>query len=241
MQDAQIHVLPSIDAVVSDLAKWVIEMGNNAISEHGRFRIALSGGSTPKALYALLAQEPLQHEIDWARTEVFFGDERDVPPTHPDSNYRMADEALLSRLNPPPLTVHRWYTEYTPDAALADYRSHLTENGTLPYPPSLDLILLGLGPEGHTASLFPHQPVLDAQDIVSHVFVPTHQSWRYTVTLPLINQSHHIAFLATGDSKREIVSQILREHVDVPASRVRPTKGDVHWFLDKKSARALTT
>lgn len=240
MPEAQFHVLSTTDAVVADLAQWLMEIASHSIAEQGRFRLALSGGSTPKALFTLLAQESLQQQMDWSHTELYFGDERDVPPTHYDSNYRMANEALFSRLQHPPLAIHRWYTEYTPEEALADYRSHLTDHGTLPYPPSLDLILLGLGPEGHTASLFPDQPVVHAQDIVAHIFVPTHQSWRYTFTLPLINQAHHIAFLVTGDGKRDIVSKIFRENLIVPATLVRPVRGDVHWFLDEESASDLS-
>ncbi|HBQ95756.1 MAG: 6-phosphogluconolactonase [Firmicutes bacterium] len=241
MPDNEIHISSSVDAVVADLAGWIVDIAGQASVDRGKFRIALSGGSTPKALYSLLAKEPFQDQIDWSRTEIFFGDERDVPPTHPDSNYHMANETLFSRLRRPPLAVHRWYTEYSPELALADYRSHLTENGTQSYPPSLDLILLGLGPEGHTASLFPDQPVLNSPDLVAHVFVPSHQSWRYTFTLPLINQARHIAFLVTGETKRDIVSHIFLHHLDVPAARVRPVAGDTHWFLDEQSAANIST
>lgn len=147
---------------------------------------------------------------------------------------------LLARLKTPPWAIHRWYTEYSPPLALADYRAHLTANGTASYPPSLDVILLGLGPEGHTASLFPDQPVLQSHDIVAHVFVPSHHSWRYTFTLPLINHAHQIAFLVTGESKQAIISELFLEHCDVPAARVNPVHGELHWFLDKASAKAIS-
>ncbi|WP_051351063.1 6-phosphogluconolactonase [Sulfobacillus thermosulfidooxidans] len=240
MPRGHIHISSSLEDVVDNLTHWLIEEAHNAIQDHGRFRLALSGGSTPKALYSYLAQEPYQSQIDWSRTEIFFSDERDVPPTHPDSNYQMANKALLARLKTQPWAIHRWYTEYSPPLALADYRAHLTANGTASYPPSLDVILLGLGPEGHTASLFPDQPVLQSHDIVAHVFVPSHHSWRYTFTLPLINHAHQIAFLVTGESKQAIISELFLEHCDVPAARVNPVRGELHWFLDKASAKAIS-
>lgn len=241
MPNTHTHVSSTVHDVILDLAQWFTEISHVAIQDHGHFRVALSGGSTPKAFYSYLGQEPNQNLIDWSRTEIFFGDERDVPPTHPDNNFKMANKALLSRLKTPPLAIYRWHTEYAPSMALADYRSRLTEGGTTVYPPQLDLILLGLGPEGHTASLFPEQPVLDSQDIVAHVFVPSHTSWRYTFTLPLINHARHVAFLVTGESKRDIISQIFIHHDDVPATRVQPVSGETHWFLDKASAQDIVS
>ncbi len=241
MPDPIVYAAPSPSDTVAALAQWLSSQAQEAISDHGVFLLALSGGSTPRQLYSYLAQPRLQKEWDWSRTEIFFSDERDVPPTHPDSNFKMASESLLTHLDPPPQAVHRWQTEYAPALALADYRHQLTMGNTISLPPSLDVVLLGLGPEGHTASLFPGQPVLGSDDIVSHVYVPTHQSWRYTFTLPLLNNSRRVAFLVTGSGKSEIISQIFNSHLHVPASLIQPNRGQVHWFLDSASAAQLNS
>ncbi|AUW94092.1 MAG: 6-phosphogluconolactonase [Sulfobacillus thermotolerans] len=239
MSDPILHVGPTTPDTIHDLAQWLCQEAELAIRDRGRFLLALSGGSTPRQLYTLLAEPSWQQRLDWAHTLVFFSDERDVPPTHPDSNFKMASDALLSHLNPVPQAIYRWHTEYSPAMALADYRHHLTLDNTLPVPPTLDVVLLGVGPEGHTASLFPDRPVLDSEDIVSHTYVPTHNSWRYTFTLPLLNASRHIAFLVTGSEKQEIIDQIFTHQAPVPASMIHPVPGDVHWFLDSASAQRL--
>ncbi len=237
MSYPQLIIEPTTEDVVVAMANWLSARAQEAISDHGVFLLALSGGSTPRQLYAYLSEH--QALIDWSRTAVFFSDERDVPPTHPESNFGMANNAMIKHLTPPPQAVHRWHTEYEPSMALADYRAALTQNSMVLSPPVLDVILLGLGPEGHTASLFPDQPVLAETDIVAHVYVPTHSSWRYSFTLPLINHSKHTAFLVTGPSKQDILYQILAEHEAVPAARISPRDGEVHWFLDQQSAQKL--
>ncbi len=231
---AILHVQPAPSEEVAELADLLITWATDAIQVRGRFTWALSGGSTPQQLYDLLGEEPWLSRFPWASTDLYWGDERDVPPTHSDSNFGAANRILLRRLPKPPHAVHRWITEYQPAAALADYRTKLyacLQNGL----PQLDLVLLGIGPEGHTASLFPDAPALDSQDWVAHVWVDVHRSWRYTMTLPTINHARHVALLVTGQDKRAVVDTIRRSPPSAhwPATLVRPTDGELHWFLDE--------
>ena len=231
---AILHVQPAPSEVVAELADVLVTWATEAIQARGRFTWALSGGSTPQRLYALLHEEPWLSRFPWASTDLYWDDERDVPPTHGDSNFGAANRILLRHLPKPPHAIHRWITEYQPPAALADYRTKLypwLQDGL----PQLDLVLLGIGPEGHTASLFPESPALDSRDWVAHVWVKIHRSWRFTMTLPVINHARHVAFLVTGKDKRAIVQTIRQSPPNVhwPASLVQPTGGSLHWFLDE--------
>lgn len=237
-----IHQHATSTAVVEQLAAWIVEQAHQAIAQRGYFRWAISGGSTPRQLYSLMSSEPWQQKLPWNRTALFFGDERDVPPTHLHSNYRMVNRALLSSLLMPVWVMGRWRTEASPVEALA-----LMENQLQQYlpripgqAPQFDVVLLGLGTEGHTASLFPESPVLASERWVEHVFVPSQTMWRYTLTLNTINQARHCAFLVTGSSKAGIVRDIIdRTTPNLPASLVEPRDGQVHWFLDDASAAYL--
>lgn len=237
-----IHQHVTSTVVVEELAGWIVEQANEAIAQRGYFRWALSGGGTPQQLYSLMSQDTWQRKLPWNRTALFFGDERDVPPTHLQSNYRMVNHALLSSLHTPVWVIGRWHTEASPGEALA-----LMENQLQKYlprvpgqAPQFDVVLLGLGTEGHTASLFPESPVLASERWVEHVFVPSQDMWRYTLTLNTINQARHCAFLVTGSSKAEIVRDIMsRQSPNLPASLVEPRDGQVHWFIDDASAALL--
>lgn len=232
---AELHVHASKPEVVEAFTRWVEQIAAESIVARGRFRWALSGGSTPARLFDGLAGATHQSEFPWSQTDLFWGDERDVHPTHLDSNYGMTRERLLMHLNPPPHGVFRWVTEYGPVQALADYRGKLSRCPIHKTLPNLDLVMLGLGPEGHTASLFPESPVLEVEDWVAHVYVPSHQTWRYTLTLPVINHARHVAFLVTGEEKRAIVRRVLGSNAtrELPASLVQPVHGPAHWFLDR--------
>jgi 6-phosphogluconolactonase len=233
---ATLHIQPDADLVVAEFAEWVAEQADESIARRGRFHWALSGGSTPQRLFSLLATPPWQERFPWPDTVLYWGDERDVPPTHPDSNFGVADSLLLRRLIDPPYGVLRWVTEYAPAQALADYRAKLQPLAESSQAPEFDVVLLGLGPEGHTASLFPHSPVLGRQDWVAHVWVPEHRSWRYTLSLDVINQAKAVAFLVTGREKREILAEIrsASPSADLPASLVQPkSPDDLHWFVDR--------
>jgi 6-phosphogluconolactonase len=220
-----------------------VRAGTAAIAERGRFAVALSGGSTPKSLYSLLAAE--HRDFDWKRTFLFFGDERHVPPDHPDSNYRMVNESLLSHIQIPDENVFRVKAE-NPDAASA---AHEYENQLLqffqPKPgeiPRFDLILLGMGPDGHTASLFPGSEGLKEQSRwVMANWVEKFKTSRISFSFPVLNNAAAVIFLATGPDKADIVRQVLEGKNDpaYPAQQVLPANGRLLWLLDKAAAAQL--
>ncbi|HSE19961.1 MAG TPA: 6-phosphogluconolactonase [Pyrinomonadaceae bacterium] len=198
--------------------------------------VALSGGSTPKAMFELLATET---RVSWADIHFFWSDERHVPPDHPESNYRMANEALLSHVHG---NVHRVPSE-NPDAAAAarEYEKTIIEvtKQTLP---RLDLIFLGLGTDGHTASIFPGSEVLhEMKHLVAAPYVEKLKTYRITMTLPLLNNGASVVFLVSGAEKAEIVKEVLEGETKYPAQAVKPTQGELIWMLDQPAAARLTT
>jgi 6-phosphogluconolactonase len=224
------------------LASHVAELARVAISERGRFTWALAGGSTPKELYQLLASAELATQVEWTKVEVFWGDERCVPPDSDQSNYRMAAEALLSHLPVPAAQVHRMAGELAPNAAADGYNVDLQRAfPTAQYPnvpPSFDLVLLGMGDDGHTASLFPGSAALHANTQWTCA-VQKGEQWRLTLTFPVLNAAREVAFLVTGAGKRTMLENVL--HADAapapwPAAFVRPTQGRVRWFVDRDAA-----
>jgi 6-phosphogluconolactonase len=239
-----IAIYPDSDALSKAAAEYVVRIANEAIANHDYFTIALSGGTTPKKLYSLLASEPYRSQIDWSRVEVFWGDERCVAADDPDSNYRMAYETLLSKVNIPDSHIHRMPAdEEDHDAASLKYTQEMQRvfgtNGV----PSFDLLQLGMGPEGHTASLFPHQPSLkENQRLVMLVSVPKPPPQRLTFTPPLLNAAHHIQFLVTGAEKADALKEVLEGEYqpdEYPAQIVRPSNGEVTWMLDTAVASKL--
>ena len=191
-------------------------------------RVALAGGSTPRALYELLASEDYRERTDWHELEVFFGDERAVPPDDPESNYGMARDALLRHVPVLPEAVHRMEGESTPleDAA---------ERYALVLPEHLDLVLLGMGADGHTASLFPGREALEERGRRVVATTAADGSPRLSLTFPALESAHHVVFLVTGASKRAALDAIRRGD-DLPAGRVRPAAGDVTWIVDRAAA-----
>lgn len=240
MSRGKIHVGDDADATVQAAAAWWENVTAAAISERGVCHVALAGGSTPRALYELLATPSWRTRIDWSRLHVWFGDERCVPPDHADSNYRMARETLLSHVPVDAERVHRIRGEIDPALAAREYEDALLRHippsatGSLP---RLDLILLGIGTDGHVASLFPDTDILNRDaDLVAAVWVPRLASWRISLTLPLINATHRVAVLATGAGKADIVSRVIGDDVSTyPARMVQPASG-VDWFLDRAAA-----
>jgi 6-phosphogluconolactonase len=222
-------------------AEWV-RSADEAIARAGRFAVALSGGNTPRALYAALAGGEFRSRIAWDRVHFFWGDERSVPADHPDSNYRMAYEALLSRVPAPAANIHRIETERGSAEAAAAYEALLRDffalsRGALP---RFDLVFLGLGEEGHAASLFPGSAALEERErLVVAVYVDKLKTDRVTFTLPLLNSAAEVAFLVSGKSKAAAVKQTLRGGADLPAARVAPLNGRLLWFLDKEAAALL--
>jgi 6-phosphogluconolactonase len=204
--------------------------------------VALSGGSTPKLLFELLADpnEPFRNQVTWPNIHFFWSDERHVPPDHPDSNYRMANEAMLSHVPIMQDNVHRVPSENpsASDAAHA-YERTLIET-TQQSLPKLDLILLGLGTDGHTASIFPGSEVLhETNHLVAAPWVEKFQSYRITMTLPLLNNGTSVVFLVSGSEKAKIVREVLEGPEKYPAQAIKPTHGELLWMLDKDAASEI--
>ena len=211
-----------------------------ATSALGRFTVALAGGSTPKATYEALASGYADN-LEWGGVHAFFGDERTVPPDDEDSNYRMARDALLSRV--PVGGVHRMRGELPPAEAAAAYEWELREFFGQEEPPRLDLILLGLGEDGHTASLFPETSALDVSDrwVVANPVLKL-ETTRLTLTVPVLNAAKAVTFLVAGEGKAGALKQILEGDADpraYPAMLVRPEDGDLTWMVDAASASSL--
>ncbi len=239
-----VAIYPDADTLSHEAARYVVNVANEAIVTHGRFTLSLAGGSTPKKLYALLASEPYRDQINWALVEVFWSDERCVPSDSEDSNYHLAEEALLSKVPIPASQIHRMPADAADrDAAALAYTQEMQRvlgtNGI----PSFDLMQLGMGPEGHTASLFPGQASLKEQRrLVIPVDVPKPPPPRLTCTPPLLNAATHVLFLVTGQDKADAVAAILEgEHNpdEYPAQIIQPPKGEVTWMLDSAAASKL--
>ncbi|SRR5258708_5932424 len=239
-----VSVYPDIDTMSREAAEYVVQVAREAIAERGLFSFALSGGTTPGKLYDLLTSEPYRSQIDWSAVHLFWSDERCVAPEDPQSNYHLAQEVLLSKLDLSPVQIHRVPAE-RPDReqASADYEAEIRQvlGGKFP---RFDLIQLGMGPEAHTASLFPHQPSLHEQErLIIPVSVPKPPPDRLTFTPPLLIAARHLLFLATGADKAEALHAVL-EGPDDPEEYpsqliVRQTKGEVRWILDGKISQNL--
>ena len=238
-----LHVFPTADEVLSALAEYFVARAGQAIERRGRFAVALSGGSSPKQLYELLASPAYRERVAWEQTYFFFGDERNVPQTSPDSNYLMAKKALFDPLAIRPAQVFAVDTRLAPAEAAAQYAVDVEEFFG-EKKARFDLVLLGLGDNAHTASLFPNTPVLHDKSVsVKDVWLPVEQVFRITFTAPLINQARAVAFLVYGQGKAEAVHQILELPQDVdqyPAQLIELDGKEVDWFLDKAAASQLT-
>lgn len=240
-----IAIYPDTDTLSNRAADFIIHAANEAIVRHGRFTLALSGGSTPKKLYGMLGEPPYSTLINWSLVEVFWSDERNVPPDDPESNYHMANEVLLSKVPIPASQVHRMPAdEAERDAASQAYTETMQRVFGTGGIPAFDLVQLGMGPEAHTASLFPHQASLHEQKrLVMPVSVPKPPPPRLTFTPPLLNAARNILFLVTGAEKAEAVQAVLEGNYqpdEYPAQIVRPTAGSVTWMLDEAAARNLS-
>jgi 6-phosphogluconolactonase len=234
-------VFPDPAALARAAADDFLRRASDAVAARGRFTVALSGGTTPRRLYELLAAEHYRARVPWEKTHVFWGDERHVPPDDPQSNYRMAWEALLSKVPIPESNVHRIQAEL-PDAseAAARYDGEIRRFFGLPPGqfPSFDLMYLGLGPEGHTASLFPETTALEVQDrLVVATRVAKLDADRITMTYPVFREARAVAFLVEGAKKTEILAAVRNPATaaDYPAGRIHP-EGELLWFADRAAA-----
>lgn len=232
------------EELVEDLAEFIIKIGNEAIAEMGRFNFVLTGGSSPKTLYQQLSTK-YKDQLDWQKVYFFFGDERNVSPTDKDYNGLMAAEMLLNPLNIADDHIFYVNTNLGPVEAAEAYQTAITLhfNGASP---AFDIILLGMGDDAHTASLFPGTDILENTDIgVEAVFVEKLNTYRISMTAALLNNAKNIAFLVFGKSKAEAVKNVIEpEDEDAhryPAQLIKPYEGNVTWFLDQEAAALLNT
>jgi 6-phosphogluconolactonase len=234
-----VHVYSSSEELSAAAAREFAARAEEAIEERGRLAVVLAGGSTPETMYGILARD-YADQIDWSKVYVFFGDERSVPPHHEDSNLKMASEALLDHV--PVGNVHRMRGELPPEEAAETYEEELQTFFRTEDVPRFDLILLGLGADGHTASLFPETPALEVNDrwVVANP-VPRLDTTRITLTASVINAARAVIFLVEGEDKAEAVREILESDADpraYPAKLIQP-RGGPEWMLDQSSASLL--
>jgi len=230
----EIWIYDSAEEVARAAADAFCSIVAGVLADRATARVALAGGSTPKATYRLLASAGYRERVDWPRVEIFFGDERCVPPDHADSNYRMAREALLDHVPLGADRVHRIAGERPPAEAAAQYQQKLVRLGD---PPRLDLVLLGMGPDGHTASLFPGTPVLDERARwAAPVHVRKLDSWRVTLTAPVLSAAAHVMFTAVGAEKADALATALTAPPGaVPIQLVQAV--EQRWLVDAAAAQ----
>ncbi len=241
--DTNMRVGDDAEGVARAVARRFAEMARACVSERGSFSVALAGGTTPKRVYELLADEELRGEVPWEGVHVFFGDERCVPPDHADSNYRMAHEALLARVPVPEKNIHRMRGEGDAVAGARLYEDELRAFFSDAEWPRLDLVMLGMGDDGHTASLFPGTTALGEQRawVVAN-WVEKFETWRVTLTAPAINHARHVFFVVTGAGKAARLAEILKGERDpsrLPSQLIEPEDGMLEWFVDRDAAAAL--
>lgn len=244
MNNPTVEVFQNQDDLIKRAGDLFVSVAKESVAKNGRFLTALSGGSTPTALFQLLATLAYTSQIDWQHTHVFWGDERLVPPDDPGSNYKLAMNTLLSHVPIPVENIHRAKGELAAETAVNDYAQQLNQ---LALPgqtfPHLDLALMGLGSDGHTASLFPGViPVAETSQPVMAVTAnyDGRPAQRITLTPLIFNAAHHILFLATGEKKATALAAVLN-HQDTPekwpAQRIQPTNGTVTWLVDEAAAQ----
>ncbi len=245
--DFRLQIVPDAAALARAAAELFVSHANQAVEKNGRFTVALSGGSTPKALLTLLVSDhDLQARVPWKQIAFFFGDERHVPPDHADSNYRMASEAMLSKAPIAASQVFRIKGEYKDaDKAAAEYEQELREffhlsAGQLP---RFDLVMLGMGPDGHTASMFPGTKALqETKRLVTSNWVGKFFTERITMTAPVLNNAAFVMFMAHGKDKAEPLKAVLEgphEPAQLPSQLIRPTNGTLLWLVDETAAGLL--
>ncbi|RMG16237.1 MAG: 6-phosphogluconolactonase [Bacteroidetes bacterium] len=237
------HVYEGEKSLIAAFADYIIEQVNRSIQSQGFCNISLAGGNSPKAAYTLLASPPLTHQVDWTKVFFFFGDERYVPANNPQYNGGMVDQVFFQPLEIKKHQIFLIDTTLPPDLAAQQYWNDIQAHfkGS---PIEFDLILLGLGDNAHTASLFPFTEVLwETEPEVKAVYLKRENVYRITMTAPLINQGKQIAFLVYGARKALAVQHVIQGQKDIaqfPAQLIQPVKGELHWFLDATAAALLT-
>lgn len=246
MSERELRIFDSAEEMAEAGAVLFARLAGEAKAAGRRFSVALSGGSTPRAMLALLKSDAWRSRVDWAAIEFFWSDERAVPPDDPQSNFGMAKSALLDHVPVPPEQIHRMPAEQTPLVAVADaYAAEIrhTLGVGRARTPRLDLVMLGMGPDGHTASLFPETAALgDRHRLVAANHVPTLDAERLTFTPKLINAAAHVLFLVAGEDKAAALREVLegeRRPSLYPAQLVAPEDGTLHWYADRAAAARL--
>lgn len=241
----KIQIYPTAEDVIYKTASMFISSAADAINQYGIFSAALSGGSTPTPLYEFLAQDSSADNLDWHQIHFYWSDERSVPPDHPDSNYRQVYHTLLQPRLIPPENIHRIPGELDPITAAQTYQQEILAwfNET---PPRFNLVLLGMGTDGHTASLFPDTKAVtnpQQNEWVAANHVPQHSSWRITFTPGLINAAEQVIFLVTGQSKAETLLNVLEGPYlpqQYPSQLIKPSNGSLTWLIDQEAGRLLS-
>jgi 6-phosphogluconolactonase len=236
----QLHIYKSTGEVIDELAKWITSYISQTLKKQDRFTIALSGGETPKALYQLLATDAYRNKIDWSKMYTFWGDERVVPFTDDNNNAKMAFENLLNNVDVPAENIHIIQTDVPPDLAAKEYEKVLHQYFDNS-PNTFDLVLLGMGKDGHTLSLFPSSTILyEQQHWVNPVYVEDQKIYRITLMPSIVNKASSVIFLVTGNEKANVLKAVLRGPPDqYPAQLIAPLNGEQHWFLDEDVAKGL--
>jgi len=239
----KIQIFQTHEELAEASVKFIIETAKQAIETNGRFVISLSGGHTPERLYTLLSKPPFRDQVQWNKTFVFWGDERCVPPDDKQNNANMARTLLLDLIDIPPLNINAVPVELPPRKAANEYENTL-KRFFGKEAPRFDIILLGLGENGHTASLFPDAGIIfESHNWIMEVYVPEQKMFRITMTPDLINQAHNIIFLVEGENKAAILKTVLTADYQpdkFPAQRIKPLNGNLYWFIDSKAAAHLS-
>ncbi len=238
----ELHIAKDPQQLSENLAAWISNYIQEVLQEQERFTFVLSGGNTPKALYELLAKEPYSEMIPWGKLHFFWGDERVVPFEDERNNARMAFETLLDPMGVPPENIHVMRTDMLPEVSAQEYEKKLKayfDKSEVTF----DLVLLGMGDDGHTLSLFPGTPVVNEEkDWVKAFFLPAQHMYRITLTAPLVNRSACVAFMATGANKAITLKNVIEGTFNAeqfPSQLIRPQDGELHWFVDEAAASAL--
>lgn len=236
------HIYNSTEELLYAYALYFIQQAEDYIATQGQFNVVLSGGSSPKRVYEILASPAFREQVDWSKVYFFFGDERHVPADDVRNNALMAENALFKPLNISKKQIFKINTALSPAESAKEYMHSISAHFKN-HPLRFDLILLGLGDNAHTASLFPFTPVIkEDAATVSEVYLNEEKEYRITMSAPLINQAKHIAFLVFGKNKAEALEQVIngeRNADKYPAQLIRLKNGEVHWFLDRAAAELL--
>ena len=239
---ASIEIFPSDVELIQSAAARFIQLAKRNIASKGKFTVALSGGGTPRPVYAALGEPENSCQVEWTKAHLFWGDERPVPPSDPESNFRMVKEVLLDRIEIPEANIHRVHTEMDVRLAAFQYEEELRQSFNGDWP-DFDLVYLGMGDDGHTASLFPHSAGLneDHRWFIAN-YAPGRKSWRLTLTANAINAAKTVLVLVKGKEKAGILKTVLtgpQDHQAYPIQMIKPVTGEMVWLVDEDAARLL--